>query len=157
MAALSRLMLSLSRPIVMGVRDELRRCFFMALAALFALLGVVMFAVSLFLYLRASFGAPLAAAVVAGALLIVSGLIVVATYRLRGDGTSKPSCGEAPRETAQSFQGQDAPMVGNDSASLQLALAALLAGAAVGASADLRQGLGSVFLALCGTKPRHTP
>jgi len=149
MAALSRLILSLSRPIVMGVRDELRRCLLMALAALFALLGVVMFAVSLFLYLRDSF--------VAGALLIVSGLIAVATYRLLGDGTSKPSRGEAPRETAQSFQGQDAPVARNDSASLQLALAALLAGAAVGASADLRQGLGSVFLALCGTKPRDTP
>lgn len=156
MAAFSRLMLSLARPILVGMRDELRRCLLLALAGLFALLGVVMFAVSLFLYLRASFGAPLAAAVVAGVMLIISGLIAAASYRLRGNRVRKPSREEAPRETAQSFEGGK-----SEAAALQLALGALLAGVAVGASGDLRQGLASVFLTLCGVKPqdapRHTP
>lgn len=152
MAAFSRLLLSLARPILRGMRDELRRCLLMTLAGLFALLGVVMFAVSLFLYLRLTFGAPLAAAYVAGGLLVISGLIAAASYRLPGLRPGKPSREEAPRETAQLFDGSK-----SDSVALQLALGALLAGVAVGASPDLRQGLGSIFLSLCGVKPQDTP
>ena len=122
------------------------------LAALIATTGLAMLAVSAFLCLAVSMTTQAAAAVIGGGLLIAAGLVAVAARLLR---RSRSTGGATSRES----RGPSAPGIAALLASVEtaigrearsegpgLALMALLAGCAIGASPSLRRAIADLAL-----------
>lgn len=153
MLDLLRLIPPLVVPALTGAQGEFhrhcRRIALTAVAAITAIMGSAMLVGAAFLHLAETIPAPTAAMVVGAGLLVIAGIIAAAAM-LPGRANSRPAMGNPPDDRAAKMANilvAAEAAINRDARSETplLALSALVAGCALGASPQLRRALAGLI------------